>query len=41
MIMLTLYCVKCRKTGKPQVPFKNVIVTGLIKGDDGLKMSKS
>ena len=40
MIMMTMHFVK-DKNGKPQVPFKTVYVTGLIRDDDGNKMSKS
>ena len=40
MIMMTMHFVK-DESGKPQVPFKTVYVTGLIRDDDGNKMSKS
>ncbi|MEG1350284.1 MAG: valine--tRNA ligase, partial [Hafnia sp.] len=40
MIMLTMHFVK-DENGKPQVPFKTVYVTGLIRDDEGQKMSKS
>jgi valyl-tRNA synthetase len=40
MIMMTMHFVK-DENGKPQVPFKTVYVTGLIRDDDGNKMSKS
>ncbi|MBH0017245.1 valine--tRNA ligase [Pseudoalteromonas sp. NGC95] len=40
MIMMTLHFVK-DENGKPQVPFKTVYVTGLIRDDNGDKMSKS
>lgn len=40
MIMLTLYFTK-DDAGKAQVPFKTVYVTGLIRDEDGNKMSKS
>ncbi|MGL9734400.1 MAG: valine--tRNA ligase [Symbiopectobacterium sp.] len=40
MIMLTLHFVKDDE-GKPQVPFHTVYMTGLIRDDEGQKMSKS
>ncbi len=40
MIMMTLHFVK-DDDGKPQVPFKTVYVTGLIRDEHGDKMSKS
>ena len=40
MIMMTMHFVKDEQ-GKPQVPFKTVYVTGLIRDDNGQKMSKS
>ena len=40
MIMMTMHFVK-DDDGKPQVPFKQVYVTGLIRDDHGDKMSKS
>lgn len=40
MIMMTLHFIK-DKEGKPQVPFKEVYVTGLIRDESGQKMSKS
>lgn len=40
MIMMTMHFMK-DENGKPQVPFKNVYVTGLIRDESGAKMSKS
>ncbi|MCH2055249.1 MAG: valine--tRNA ligase [Thalassotalea sp.] len=40
MIMMTMHFVKDDE-GKPQVPFKQVYVTGLIRDENGDKMSKS
>ncbi|MDR6981968.1 valyl-tRNA synthetase [Rheinheimera pacifica] len=40
MIMMTMHFIK-DKDGKPQVPFKTVYVTGLIRDENGDKMSKS
>ncbi|REL31787.1 valine--tRNA ligase [Thalassotalea euphylliae] len=40
MIMMTMHFVK-DDDGRPQVPFKQVYVTGLIRDDHGDKMSKS
>lgn len=40
MIMLTLHFMKDEQ-GKPQVPFRDVYVTGLIRDEQGQKMSKS
>lgn len=40
MMMMTLHFMK-DETGKPQVPFNTVYVTGLIRDEQGQKMSKS
>lgn len=40
MIMMTMHFVK-NDDGTPQVPFKTVYVTGLIRDEEGQKMSKS
>lgn len=40
MIMMTMHFLK-DENGKPQVPFKTVFVTGLIRDEEGQKMSKS
>ncbi|MFW5388286.1 MULTISPECIES: valine--tRNA ligase [unclassified Yersinia (in: enterobacteria)] len=40
MIMMTMHFMK-DENGKPQVPFKTVYMTGLIRDDEGQKMSKS
>ena len=40
MIMMTMHFVK-DENGKPQVPFNTVYMTGLIRDDEGQKMSKS
>lgn len=40
MIMMTMHFIKDDE-GKPQVPFKTVYVTGLIRDENGDKMSKS
>ncbi|HET8817154.1 MAG TPA: valine--tRNA ligase [Pseudidiomarina sp.] len=40
MIMMTMHFLK-DEDGKPQVPFKTVYVTGLIRDEEGQKMSKS
>ncbi|RUO76914.1 valine--tRNA ligase [Idiomarina tyrosinivorans] len=40
MIMMTMHFLK-EENGKPQVPFKKVYVTGLIRDEEGQKMSKS
>ncbi len=40
MIMMTMHFIK-DENGKPQVPFKTVYVTGLVRDENGDKMSKS
>ncbi|VFP88420.1 Valine--tRNA ligase [Buchnera aphidicola (Cinara piceae)] len=40
MIMITMYIIK-DKFGNPQIPFKYIYVTGLIRDEQGQKMSKS
>jgi valyl-tRNA synthetase len=40
MMMMTMHFMK-NEDGKPQVPFKTVYVTGLIRDEQGQKMSKS
>ncbi len=40
MIMMTMHFIK-DKDGNPEVPFKTVYVTGLIRDEEGKKMSKS
>lgn len=40
MIMMTMHFMKDEQ-GQPQVPFKKVYVTGLIRDEEGQKMSKS
>ncbi len=40
MIMMTMHFIK-DEDGKPQVPFHTVYMTGLIRDDEGQKMSKS
>lgn len=40
MIMMTMHFIK-DENGKPQVPFHTVYMTGLIRDDEGQKMSKS
>lgn len=40
MVMMTMHFIKY-DNGKPQVPFKTVYITGLIRDEEGQKMSKS
>ncbi len=40
MVMLTMHFIKDQH-GKPQIPFKTVYMTGLIRDENGQKMSKS
>lgn len=40
MIMLTMHFIK-NENGKPQIPFKVIYITGLIRDEEGKKMSKS
>jgi len=40
MIMMTMHFIK-DENGKPQVPFKTIYITGLIRDENGDKMSKS
>ncbi|QJC37685.1 valine--tRNA ligase [Enterobacteriaceae endosymbiont of Donacia bicoloricornis] len=40
MIMMTMHFVK-NKDNTPQIPFKNILMTGLIRDNKGNKMSKS
>lgn len=39
MIMLTMYFIK-NNNGKSQIPFKKIYITGLVKDENGNKMSK-
>ncbi|MFT5705888.1 MAG: valyl-tRNA synthetase, partial [Oceanospirillaceae bacterium] len=40
MMMMSMHLCK-DKTGKPQIPFKNVYITGLVRDESGEKMSKT
>ncbi|CAL4321852.1 Valine--tRNA ligase [Buchnera aphidicola (Panaphis juglandis)] len=40
MIMMTMHFIK-DENGNPQIPFKKIYITGLIKDESGQKMSKS